>query len=101
MNDTAMQLAIEAQKKSVLLAAVMNLFIPGSALMWCGQKLHGAAFFVAAMVLYAIFMDIDKPELCTFFAIGAAIGGAVKATRYNKAIIMNALAENNAKKVQA
>lgn len=98
MSDTKLLLTIEAQKKSVFLAAFMNFIIPGSANMWCGQKLVGAIFFVVAMVLYVVFMNLNKPELCTFFAIGAAIGGAVLASRYNKNIILEAVAGNSAEK---
>jgi len=98
MSDAKLLLTIEAQKKSVFLAAIMNLFIPGSANMWCGQKLFGAIFFIAAMVLSAVLISLKEQESYTFFAIGAAIGGAVVASRYNKNIIMKAVAEDAAKK---
>ena len=97
VNDTKLLLKIEAQKKSVLLAALMNFFVPGAATMWCGKKWQGIAFFVGAMVLYSVFISLDSPQLITFFAIGAGIGGAIMASRYNKTLIMNVLGEEGTK----
>lgn len=97
MSDTKLLLTIEAQKKSVFLSAVMNFFIPGSANIFCGEKTKGIVFFIVAMVLYAVFINMNQPELCTLFAIGAAIGGAVIASKYNKKIIMEAVTADAAK----
>lgn len=91
MQDAKLLLEIEAKKKSVFLAAVMNFFIPGSAQIYCGKTAYGIGFFIITLIVYGVLVSQDLPDICTFYAIGCAIGGAIFCSKYNKDIIVKAL----------
>jgi len=91
MQDTKLLLEIEAKKKSVFLGALMNFFIPGAVQIYCGKVALGIGFFVVSLIIYGVLVSQDLPDICTFYAIGCAIGGAVFCSKYNKEIIVKAL----------
>lgn len=92
MTDGELLLTVEARKKSGWIAALLNLFIPGSGYFYCGNWLLG----IAALGLIAL-LFWGWGHLALIFVGGLqlmfVIDGFLCASRYNKRLIVRVLNE--------
>jgi hypothetical protein len=89
MSDAELLLLVESQKKSGLIAALLNLFLPGAGYAYCGRWLLGIFAFIFVVLLAITSLG--------FAAIGLmlmlVIDGFLCASRYNKKLIIKILQE--------
>jgi ABC-type multidrug transport system permease subunit len=89
MSDAELMLIVESRKKSGLVAALLNLFLPGAGYIYCGRWILGivAFFFVVALLVSSL----------GYAAIGLAlvlvIDGALCARRYNQKMVERTIKE--------
>jgi hypothetical protein len=92
MTDAELMLTVESKKKSGIVAALLNLFLPGAGYAYCGRWILGifAFCFVAALLVFSL----------GFAAIGLGVmlfvDGFLAAGRYNKNMIERVLADRRA-----
>ena len=85
-------LEIESKKKSVVLAAALNLVFPGIGYMYCKRPILGAIVLIAAVAMAA---SGKMLPLVPVLGMIACVDGLLAALRYNKKLINEAL--NNLK----
>lgn len=91
MNDVKTLLLVESQKKSGVVAALLNLFLPGAGYMYCGRWILGiAAFFIVVALAIASFGLLAIPLVLILI-----IDGFLSAGRYNKKLIERVLQEQS------
>lgn len=88
MSDAELLLLVKSKEKSGFIAALLNVFLPGSGYMYCGRWLLGILAF-AMVVGVAFVMPIAS---ISFIAI-MFIDGFLSAGRYNKDLITKILKE--------
>jgi ABC-type multidrug transport system permease subunit len=96
MSDTEFQMLVDSKKKSGVVAAILNLVIPGAGYVYCGRWVLGiVAFFLVIAMFVASF---------GFAAVGIALiliaDGFLCAGRYNKLLVERMIQERHAKAVQ-
>lgn len=89
MSDAELLLLIESKKKSGVIAALLNLVIPGAGYMYCGRWLLGifAFFFVIGIAI------ITAGIFAFGLVIILVIDGFLCANRYNKTLITKTIKE--------
>jgi len=96
MSDAELMLQVESRKKSGLVAALLNLFLPGAGYIYCGRIVLGivAFFFVVGTAILTF-------GLAAFgLVLLLVIDGLLCAKRYNKQLIEEVLNENRQKNQQ-
>ena len=84
------KLELEAKKKSGLIAALLNLVIPGAGYMYCGRIILGIFVLLLGIVLFII---PDGGLFYGSFVLIMIIDGFLCASRYNKKEITDALSQ--------
>lgn len=89
MSDAELLLVVEARKKSGLVAALLNLFLPGAGYIYCGRWILGivAFIFTVALIIYSLGIAVVGVVLMLI------IDGFLCAGRYNQNVIKQALHE--------
>jgi hypothetical protein len=92
MSDAEFTLLVDAKKKSGIVAALLNLVLPGAGYAYCGRWILGIfAFFMVVGMFVASF---------GFAAFGIAlimiIDGFLCAGRYNKELVVRMIEERHA-----
>ena len=89
MSDAELLLVVEARKKSGLVAALLNLFLPGAGYIYCGRWILGivAFIFTVALIIYSLGLAVVGVVLMLI------IDGFLCAGRYNQNVIKQALHE--------
>jgi len=89
MSDAELLLLVESRKKSGLIAALLNLFLPGAGYMYCGRWFLGIVAFFMVVAMFIVSFG--------FAAVGIVlilvIDGFLCASRYNKNLITQILKE--------
>ena len=83
---------LEANKKSGLVAALLNIFIPGAGYMYCGRWVLG----IFAMVFVIGFVVVSLGYLAGGLWLMLIIDGFLCAGRYNKDLLTSAIAKSAA-----
>ena len=89
MSDAELLLLVESQKKSGVIAALLNLFLPGIGYMYCGNWALGVIAFIFVVIVAVITAGIGLIPL----ALLLVIDGFMCAGRYNKNMIEKVLKE--------
>jgi len=93
MSDATLLLRVEAKKKSGWLAALLNLVIPGAGYAYCGRWILGIIVFA-----FIVALAVTTAGLGTIpFVLILFVDGFLAAGRYNKKLIEQVLAEEEAK----
>lgn len=89
MSDAELLLTVESRKKSGLIAALLNLFLPGAGYIYCGRWFLGifAFFFVIAMFVVSLGFAAG------FIILMLVIDGFLCAGRYNNDLLKKVLEE--------
>ncbi|WP_040839102.1 TM2 domain-containing protein [Thiothrix nivea] len=87
-SDAKLLLLYESRKKSGIVAALLNLFLPGAGYIYSGQWITGVVtfFFVIALIIFSLGVLIIP------VALALIADGFLSASRYNKKLIGNMLA---------
>lgn len=89
MSDAELLLLVESRKKSGGVAALLNLFLPGTGYIYCGRWVLGIFAFLFVIALY-----ISSVGFATIgLVLMLVIDGFLCAGRYNKQIIEKVLLE--------
>ena len=96
MSDAELLLIVESRKKSGVVAALLNLVLPGAGYMYCGRWILGIFAFLIVVVLFVISLGY----LAGFLALVLILDGFLCAGRYNRKLIERVLAERAAARPQ-
>jgi ABC-type multidrug transport system permease subunit len=92
MSDAEFLLLVDSRKKSGVVAALLNLFLPGAGYAYCGRWVLGIVAF--CMIVGMLVVSLG------FAAVGLAllliIDGFLCAGRYNKLLIATMIQERHA-----
>jgi hypothetical protein len=92
MSDAELLLLVESRKKSGVVAALMNMFIPGLGYLYCGRWL--LAFIVFMVVVPLTIITIGLAWVIVVLPL--FIDGFLCAGRYNRKLIERILEERAA-----
>jgi len=96
MSDAELLLMVEARKKSGVVAALLNLVLPGAGYMYCGRWILGIFAFLFVVTLFLISLGY----FAGFLALVLILDGFLCAGRYNRKLIERVLAERAAARPQ-
>jgi hypothetical protein len=89
MSDAELLLLVESRKKSGVVAALMNMFIPGLGYLYCGRWLLALIVFMVVVPLTIITIGLAW----VIFVLPLFIDGFLCAGRYNRKLIERILEE--------
>jgi hypothetical protein len=96
------KLEIEAKKKSGWIAALLNLFLPGAGYIYCGRVVLGILVMLICAIVawgmiggFGVAWGILSPSIGSGFVFVMVIDGFLCASRYNKKLIKQALAQHD------
>ena len=96
MGDAELLLMVESRKKSGVVAALLNLVLPGAGYMYCGRWILGIFAFLLVVALFLISLG----AFAGFLALMLILDGFLCAGRYNRKLIERILAERAAARPQ-
>jgi hypothetical protein len=96
MSDAELLLLVESRKKSGVVAALMNMFIPGLGYLYCGRWLLALIVFMVVVPLTIITIGLAW----VIFVLPLFIDGFLCAGRYNRKLIARILEERAASRSQ-
>lgn len=96
MSDAELLLMVEARKKSGVVAALLNLVLPGAGYMYCGRWILGIFAFLLVVTLFLVSLG----AFAGFLALMLILDGFLSAGRYNRKLIERVLAERAAARPQ-
>ena len=92
MSDAELLLMVESRKKSGVVAALMNMFIPGLGYLYCGRWILALVVFMVVVPLTIITIGLAW----AIFVLPLFIDGFLCAGRYNRKLIERVLEERAA-----